>query len=277
MSVTPVIIDNLPTLTINGLNPATTIDGVNDLIPIYTASATATQGINRQTLLGVTGQPADINSTQTLTNKTITAPTISAPTLSGTVLGTYTLGGTPTFPATVLTTTGTQTVTNKTINFSNNTISNVSGGNLTALSVTATQIANNTITATQIASGGIDYANLLSTIFSGQIVSYANTGTAGGYIYYLNMGGFKVYFGYSGNTVTCAGNTGTSVTWVTKGETANIVGGSAAGAPTGNLFVTSSVDRGNPTITQNILNLSAAGSGGGVAGYAGFWFMAIGY
>ena len=192
MSVTPVIIDNLPTLTINGLNPATTIDGVNDLIPIYTASATATQGINRQTLLGVTGQPADINSTQTLTNKTITAPTISAPTLSGTVLGTYTLGGTPTFPATVLTTTGTQTVTNKTINFSNNTISNVSGGNLTALSVTATQIANNTITATQIASGGIDYANLLSTIFSGQILTVANSGTAGGTFSYINLGGIKL-------------------------------------------------------------------------------------
>lgn len=48
--------------------------------------------------------------TQTLTNKTVTAPV-----LSGTITGTYTLGGTPTFPSTVVTTTGTQTLTNKTI------------------------------------------------------------------------------------------------------------------------------------------------------------------
>ncbi len=50
---------------------------------------------------------------QTLTNKTITAPTISSPVLSGTVTGTYTIGGTPTFPAAVVTLTGSQTLTNK--------------------------------------------------------------------------------------------------------------------------------------------------------------------
>src|SRR5262249_19012047 len=44
-----------------------------------------------------------------------TAPTISAPVLSGTVTGTYTLGGTPTFPAAVVTLTGSQTLTNKTL------------------------------------------------------------------------------------------------------------------------------------------------------------------
>lgn len=49
-------------------------------------------------------------ATSTLTNKTITAPV-----LSGTVTGTYTLGGTPTFPAAVVTLTGSQTLTNKTL------------------------------------------------------------------------------------------------------------------------------------------------------------------
>jgi len=153
-----------------------------------------------------------------------------------------------------------------------NAILNVINGN-----IDSNNLAAGAVTTPALGANSVVYAALLSTIFSGQIVSYANTGTAGGYIYYLNMGGFKVYFGYSGNTVTCAGNTGTSVTWVTKSETANIVAGSAAGTPTGNSFVTSSVDRGNPTITQIILNLSAAGSGASVAGYAGFWFMAIGY
>jgi len=50
---------------------AVSIDGSNDYIPIYTASATATQAINRTTFLGVTGQPADLTSSQTFQNKTI--------------------------------------------------------------------------------------------------------------------------------------------------------------------------------------------------------------
>ena len=50
---------------------AVSIDGTNDLLAIYTASATATQGISRSTLLGVTGQPADISSVQTVTNKVL--------------------------------------------------------------------------------------------------------------------------------------------------------------------------------------------------------------
>lgn len=49
-------------------------------------------------------------ATQTLTNKTLTAPV-----LSGTLTGTYTIGGTPTFPSSVATLTGTQTLTNKTL------------------------------------------------------------------------------------------------------------------------------------------------------------------
>lgn len=50
---------------------AVSIDGTNDLLAIYTASATATQAISRNTLLGVTGQPADLTSSQTFQNKTI--------------------------------------------------------------------------------------------------------------------------------------------------------------------------------------------------------------
>ena len=47
-------------------------------------------------------------TTDTLTNKTLTSPV-----LGGTVSGTYTIGGTPTFPATVVITTSTQTLTAK--------------------------------------------------------------------------------------------------------------------------------------------------------------------
>lgn len=57
-----------------------------------------------------TGAVVGTSDTQTLTNKTITSPV-----LSGTLSGTYTIGGTPTFPSTVVQTTSTQTLTNKTI------------------------------------------------------------------------------------------------------------------------------------------------------------------
>ena len=54
-------------------------------------------------------------TTDTLTDKTLTAPVMNG-NITGTytLAGTYTLGGTPTFPSDIVTTTGTQTLTNKT-------------------------------------------------------------------------------------------------------------------------------------------------------------------
>ena len=136
----------------------------------------------------------------------------------------------------------TQILTNKTISGANNTITGLSGANLAAQSITATQIANQTITATQIAnatitatqianntitatqianatitdtqiaSGGVNYANLLSTIFSGQVLSQTNAGSGGGTMYYINLGGIKLLWVYcstgmyaaSGSTATCS-------------------------------------------------------------------------
>lgn len=95
----------------------------------------------------------------------------------------------------------TQTLTNKTIDAANNTITNLSGSDLAAGTITATQIANATITSTQIASGTIDYANLLSTIFSGQVTSYTNAGSAGGTFYYINLGGVKLLWGITADII----------------------------------------------------------------------------
>jgi hypothetical protein len=61
----------------------------------------------RQTAAEMAAYMASI--AQTLSNKTITAPVFS-----GTFTGTYTIGGTPTFPTSVATLTGTQTFSNKT-------------------------------------------------------------------------------------------------------------------------------------------------------------------
>jgi hypothetical protein len=114
-SPTPTTIDNLPTLTINALNTANSIDAAQDYLPIYQHSSTSTLGINRNTFLNLSSQPTGNTDTQTLTNKTLTSPTINGATLSGTLSGTYTIGGTPTFPSSVTQNTATQTLTNKTL------------------------------------------------------------------------------------------------------------------------------------------------------------------
>ena len=50
-------------------------------------------------------------------------------------------------------------------------------------------------------SGSITFADLLSTIFGGQVQSVANSGTAGGTIYYINLGGIKLLWGASSSAL----------------------------------------------------------------------------
>lgn len=103
------------TKAITDLPSADDIDGSSDLLFIYDNSDAQLESINRNTFLNLSSAPAGLTDTQTLTNKTLTSPTISGPTLSGTLSGTYTIGGTPTFPSSVATLTGSQTLTNKTL------------------------------------------------------------------------------------------------------------------------------------------------------------------
>lgn len=91
----------------------TSVDRATDSLLIYDADALALKRSTVNNLLDLTSHPVGINDSQILTLKTLTAPTISSPVLSGTVTGTYTLGGTPTFPSSVVTLTGSQTLTNK--------------------------------------------------------------------------------------------------------------------------------------------------------------------
>ena len=174
---------------------ASTIDAVNDELVIWTNSLSAVQNINRNTLLNLSSQPVGLTDSQTLTNKTFTSPTVSSPTFSGTLAGTYTIGGTPTFPASVTQNTVSQTLTNKTLTsptitsptITNATISadtltgytvsntgTIYGIPVTTGTISGTYLTSATVTSTQIATNGVSAANLATSAIT---LGYAQTTT----------------------------------------------------------------------------------------------------
>jgi hypothetical protein len=253
----------MSTSTISALTAASTIDPVQDYLAIDTASLTATQKINRNTLLGLSSQPVGLTDSQTLTNKTLTSPTISGPTFSGTLAGTYTIGGTPTFPSSVTQNTATQTLTNKTLtsptinspSITNATITadTVSGyttsntGTIYGMSVSSGVLASaalvGAVNTAAIASNAVISGKLgLSSGYSGGVASQANAGSAGGTMYYINMGGLKMLW-----IITTASTASTtySVTFPTSffATVQGITVGSAgsSGTTTGLYIVTGTV------------------------------------
>lgn len=176
----------------------TSIDRATDSFLVYDSSASALRRTVVNNMLNITGAPVGSTDIQTLTNKTLTAPTISSPVLSGTVTGTYTIGGTPTFPSSVVTLTGSQTLTNKvltspTINtatISNPTLttdtvseftsaagvtidgvllkdSKMNGSYITDATVNTAQLVDSSVTNTKVAVGAvIQVASTLSSAYS---------------------------------------------------------------------------------------------------------------
>lgn len=146
--------------------------GTITLSPVTGALGTVTLSLPAitDTLIGRT-------TTDTLTNKTLTAPVFS-----GTITGTYTIGGTPTFPSSVVTLTGSQTLTNKTLTAP--IISSISNtGTLTLPTSTDTLVGRattDTLTNKSISGSTNTLTNIpLATAVTGNLaVSHLNSGTS---------------------------------------------------------------------------------------------------
>lgn len=184
---TPIIIDGLPTLTINGLNVANSIDGVNDYLPIYQNASTSTLGINRNTLLGLSSQPLGLTDSQSPTNKTfnntnsltvkdnsLTIQNASSTTkqfqflASGITAGQTRIYTVPDYNATLATLAGAETLTNKTLTSSTINSPIITNATLSADSITGFTTSNNgSIYGVSVAGGLINGSSLVSSSVTG--------------------------------------------------------------------------------------------------------------
>lgn len=173
----------MATVKISALTAANTIDGSADYFPIVTSSLSATQKINRNTFLGVSGTPADISSSQTFTNKVLgNTNTITVKDtlftiqddgdatkqaqfqLSGITTGNTRTLTVPDASLTIVGTATTQTLTNKTL-----TSPTITGGTIDNTTITVDSISGHS-TSTIVTVGGVQMNN--GTIgTSGAVVS----------------------------------------------------------------------------------------------------------
>jgi len=74
-------------------------------------------------------------------------------------------------------------------------------------------LKDSSVTNSMLADNTIGFSKLLSTIFSGQVTTYSNPGSASGTFYYTNLGGIKLFWGQTGSVaVSGAGYQSTTAT-----------------------------------------------------------------
>lgn len=122
--------------------------------------------------------------------------------------------------------------------------------------------------------GAITYAKLLSTIFSGQISTTANAGTAGGTINYLNLGGLKLMYGRTATfTLTASAQTIATITFPVTFITAPTLVTTSSNEATS--VAVKSGNQTTPTTTGASLELTST-TGGVVTATALIDWIAIG-
>lgn len=162
---------------ITDLSAIPSVDRTANVLEIVDVAGNTSYKVTPNNLLGFSGgNPVSTSDSQSLTNKTITAPTISSPVLSGTVTGTYTLGGTPTFPSTVVTLTAAQTLTNKILTSPTINTATIVNPTITADSIAGFSVSNTgTIYGVSVTTGFIASAALSNAVNTAAIQNAAVT------------------------------------------------------------------------------------------------------
>jgi hypothetical protein len=217
-------------VTIDQLPSASTIDATSDLLPIYTASTTATQSISRNTLLGLASAPVGLTDSQTVKNKTID----NSNTIAVKAANLSIEDGTDTTKVAKFVASGITTGTTRSY-----TLPDITD---TLVTLTATQtLTNKTLTSPTINSPTITNATITADTLSGYTTS--NSGT----IYGISVTSGKISSNLAATgTLTVTGATTLSSTLATTGQPSFQTGTSipSAGASTAGILLSSTANFG---------------------------------
>jgi hypothetical protein len=159
------------------------------------------------TFPGASDTVVTLAAAQALTSKTLTTPTLTTPVITGTVTGTYTLGGTPTFPTLNQNTTGTAANVTGTVAVAN-------GGTGSTSLVTAA-------TASSVAARDAN-ANLFADNFISVVESTATA--AGTTTLTIASGGVQVFTGSLIQTVVLPSTSVTAgMSWTVINQSTNYI------------------------------------------------------
>lgn len=116
---------------------------------------------------------------------------------------------------------------------------------------------------TGLNNGAITFTSLLSTIFGGQVSTQTNSGSAGGTMKYINLGGIKLLWALSGSVSTAASSTSYNFTLPTGFFTTVTTSIATAALPSG--FADQFATIASQNTTTVAIYLTSGGSGSGFA------------